>query len=78
MPVEVEPVESSIPYTCRKCKTKMLLPSWVSTEAEMERAVFQCATCGREAEVDIREYPKLRVRIVVSCPAATTPATNSA
>lgn len=66
MKIETEEVPESLPYRCSRCGIRMRLPEWVSMEADVEEVVFQCSTCNREATLDIGNYPKTRVRVVVN------------
>lgn len=43
----------------------MVLPKWVTFEREMEAAVFQCPVCETEGEINISNYPKTQLRVVV-------------
>lgn len=66
MTVISDTVEATLHHECSKCHSEMLLPPWVSLEEEAERTVFQCPVCDREAEIDISDYPKTRLRVVVN------------
>lgn len=57
---------ATIHHKCSRCNSEMLLPEWVSQQKEAESAVFQCPICDSEAEIDISDYPKTRLRVVVN------------
>lgn len=65
MSVQSEKEKVALTHECFNCRSEMLLPTWVS-QSEYDAAVFQCPICDTEAEIDISNYPKTRVRVVVN------------
>lgn len=65
MSIQANRLKTNIRHQCDRCGSKMVLPEWVALEEEYDSAVFQCPQCNREAEIDISDYPKTRVRVVV-------------
>ena len=59
-------VKANLQHKCRKCRSEMLLPEWVALAEDSEVCLFQCPVCNREAEIDISDYPKTRMRVVVN------------
>lgn len=66
MEVQTKEKKEAIVHTCGRCKSVMALPSWVSLKEDKGHALFQCPECEKEAEIDISQYPKIDVRVVVN------------
>lgn len=64
--LRLEPIQNKIQHKCTKCRTEMILPGWVG-ETEYDTAVFQCPECDHEAEIDISNYPRKRLKIYPLC-----------
>lgn len=64
--LRLESIQNKIQHRCSNCRTQMLLPDWVG-KTEYDTAVFQCPKCDHEAEIDISDYPKKRLKIYPLC-----------
>lgn len=65
MSVIVNQETAAIEHRCRKCKCSIVLPEWVSQKEDFDSVSFKCPECEHEAEVNISEYPRVGVRVVV-------------
>lgn len=66
MTVEQGSVQASITETCSTCRTRIVLPDWVSQREDADAVLFQCPNCDGEREIDITDYPQTFMRIVVN------------
>lgn len=64
--IRLEPIQHQIQHKCGRCRSQMLLPDWVG-KSEYDTVVFNCPKCEKEEELDISDYPKMRLRIYPLC-----------
>lgn len=64
--LRLEPIQHNIQHMCGKCRSEMLLPNWVG-KSEYDTVIFKCPKCDQEAEIDISDYPKKKLKIYPLC-----------